>query len=89
MASEYPALTQDVFTTPEAHRNFLQANKEFFLPKVKGLWKDIEATSSYKFYKAELQEFAKMVEQGRNWSESVDIRRTWQLGAPRRRVFYR
>ncbi|MDP3487974.1 MAG: hypothetical protein Q8S19_08595 [Bacillota bacterium] len=87
LASEYQLLTQDLFLMPSAQEAFMTAKRDYFKPHFASIWSDLSKTSTFRLYAKDIEIIETMVKEERTWNERVDIRRTWELPIPRRKVY--
>lgn len=82
VAMHHRQLTHDAFVDIDLVDHFYAGDKEPFYPLAAAIFSELSELSAYQKYAADIEPLRRMVEQRRQWDESVDIRRTWKIPIP-------
>jgi len=77
IATDYACLPRNVLAGSAEQVDFYRARKERFRQVFPDLWRDLEATESFRRYGADIQLLRRLVEQQRQWNERADIKIRW------------
>ncbi|MGE5561311.1 MAG: putative amidoligase domain-containing protein [Chloroflexota bacterium] len=79
VAVNYRLLRRDVFSDPDLVHRFYAGHKEPFYAIANKLFEELAMLPTYAEYAADIAPLRQLISQRRQWSERVDIRRTWKL----------
>lgn len=77
IGDHYAKFDYDPLSLPDIQQAYYEGDKLAIIPHVERLWKDIEATPSYKAYRSELDWLKKRMLTLNSWDETEDFRRRW------------
>ncbi|MDI3256318.1 MAG: hypothetical protein QJR01_01080 [Kyrpidia sp.] len=74
------------FADPEVQAAFYDSDRSVLKPIFTTVWKQLKELSSYQMYEDYLSIIPWMIEQDLTWDESVDIRDTWDIPVPGKKI---
>ena len=85
VAENYEHLRLDVFAHNEICRAFYRSDKEAMRPAFEAVWSDLEALPDYARMEDRLRVIPEWVREGKQWSETRDLKARWGLVFKRKR----
>lgn len=85
-AREFEHVTEWPFLDPEVQEAFYTGNRSVLKPVFFSVWERLKRSSLFETYEEYLSVIPWMIEQDLTWDESVDIRETWDISLPKRKV---